>query len=71
VIYVLLMTAQVHRLDAATGGIVMVGKTRSAVKLLSMAFAHREVSVSNILSTPAQQALGLFVSVFLFSSLLW
>lgn len=34
---------QVHRLDAPTGGILMVAKTRAAIQSLSAAFAQREV----------------------------
>ncbi|BDA48980.1 probable ribosomal large subunit pseudouridine synthase D [Coccomyxa sp. Obi] len=33
----------VHRLDAPTGGLLMVAKTRAAIKSLSAAFAQREV----------------------------
>lgn len=35
--------AQVHRLDAPTGGLVLVAKTRGALATLSCAFAQREV----------------------------
>jgi len=34
---------QVHRLDAPTGGLVVVAKTRGALAALSNAFSQREV----------------------------
>ena len=39
----LAMPEQAHRLDAATGGLLMVGKTRPALQALCNAFAQREV----------------------------
>jgi 23S rRNA-/tRNA-specific pseudouridylate synthase len=34
---------QCHRLDAETGGLVLVAKTRPALKAMTYAFTHREI----------------------------